>query len=91
MSARLPTHLIWRGAWSGDADYVPGDVTFSEGSAYICTAASTGDRPPHASWDSLAERGATWFSGHGVPNFIVGSKIGDYYFDVDTDLVYQLD
>ena len=61
------------------------------GSSYICMVSNTGDEPPHASWGSLAERGATWFSGHGVPGVVVGSKIGDYYFDEDSDLVYQLE
>ena len=83
--------MAWRGPWLATTDYVPGDVVFSAGSAYICTIASTGEEPPHASWDSLAERGATWFSAHGAPTFVVGSKLGDWYIDEDTDIVYELE
>ena len=35
-----------------------------------------------------------WWSGHGSPNdnenSIVGAKVGDYYTDLDTGLVYTL-
>lgn len=91
MSATLPNVLRWKGPWSSSVDYVPGNLVSSAGSAYICTAKNTGDQPPHANWDSLAERGATWWSGHGTPNFVPGSKLGDYYLDVDTDIVYELE
>lgn len=35
-----------------------------------------------------------WWSGHGVPNeaenSVEGAKVGDYYTDLDTGLVYKL-
>jgi hypothetical protein len=91
VSATLPNVLRWKGPWSSSVDYVPGNLVSSDGSAYVCTSSSTNEEPPHAHWDSLAERGATWFSGHGVPTVVIGSKVGDYYFDEDSDLVYELE
>lgn len=39
----------------------------------------------------MTDVGTVWFNGHGVPTTVAGSKIGDYYLDLDTDLVYQLE
>ena len=86
-----PVGMAWRGDWSGSASYAVSDVAFSGGSSYICTAANTNHQPPNAAyWDSLAERGATWWSGDGVPTLVVGSKAGDYYLDRNSGIVYQL-
>lgn len=86
-----PPGMTWRGAWLEGVSYAVDDAVFSGGSSYICTAAHAGHQPPNATyWDSLAERGATWYSGSGVPSLVVGSKAGDYYLDTDTGIVYQL-
>lgn len=39
----------------------------------------------------MTDVGTVWFNGHGVPVNVPGSKLGDYYLDLDTDLVYQLE
>ena len=39
----------------------------------------------------MTDVGTVWFNGHGVPGTVLGSKLGDYYLDLDTDLVYQLE
>lgn len=86
-----PVGMVWRGDWSGSASYAVNDVAFSGGSSYICTAPNGDHQPPDATyWDSLAERGATWWSGEGVPTLIVGAAAGDYYLDHLSGIVYQL-
>ena len=39
----------------------------------------------------MTDVGTVWWNGHGAPTTVVGSKLGDYYLDLDTDLVYQLE
>jgi len=86
-----PPGLVWRGTWDALTPYSVGDVVFSVGTSYVCTSTNTGHLPPaSAFWDSLAERGATWFEGSGVPFAVLGSKFGDYYLDVDTGDIYIL-
>lgn len=86
-----PVGMVWRGDWSLLTTYVANDVVFSGGCSYICTAANTNHQPPNATyWDSLADRGATWWHGHGTPDFVLGSSPGDFYLDDDSGIVYQL-
>jgi len=86
-----PVGMTWRGDWSAGASYAANDVVFSAGSSYICTMVHAGHEPPDASyWQNIADRGATWWSGDGVPTLVVGSKAGDYYLDRNSGIVYQL-
>lgn len=86
-----PVGMVWRGAWESAAEYSASDVVSHDGSSYICTAAHTDQQPPNGLyWDSLAERGATWWEGHGTPTVVVGASPGDYYLDLDSGLVYKL-
>jgi len=39
--------------------------------------------------DLQGQRGATWFSGRGVPTSIPGSALGDFYLDTSAGQVYQ--
>jgi hypothetical protein len=56
--------LTWLGAWDSGTTYDVGDAVESAGSAYICTAESTNNEPPNASyWDLLAEKGDTGATG----------------------------
>lgn len=82
--------VCWAGVWAVGTDYVVGDAVFHEGSSYVCLTAHSGSTPPSVYWDRLAERGATWWEGSGVPGFVPGSSPGDYYLDVETGIVYQL-
>lgn len=51
-----PVHFL--GAWSGTTSYVTGDAVFLNGSAYIATAAVTGNPPGVSpSWQLLAQKG----------------------------------
>ena len=34
--------------------------------------------------------GTNWFDGHGPPVDVLGAKVGDYYLDVDSGLIYKL-
>lgn len=34
--------------------------------------------------------GTAWFYGTGVPDVVIGSKVGDFYMDTDTGTVYEL-
>lgn len=47
--------LVWRGAWSALASYVPNDAVYYGGSSYICLNANSNIAPPNAAyWDLLA-------------------------------------
>jgi hypothetical protein len=35
-------------------------------------------------------RGSRWFVGHGAPDVVVGSDIGDFYLDTDTGEYYLM-
>jgi hypothetical protein len=53
-----PAGLNWLGAWDSGTTYVVDDAVENDGSAYICTAESTNNEPPNASyWDVLASKG----------------------------------
>ena len=84
--------LNWRGPWSSATAYSVDDIVGYGGSSYVCTADCTDVPPPNvACWQTLAQRGATWWSGSGVPSLVVGSSPGDYYLDEDSGLVYVLE
>lgn len=86
-----PVGMTWRGPWSASTPYEPRDVVSHGGSSYICTAAQTDIEPPDTlCWETIADRGATWWSGDGPATLVVGSKAGDYYLDRSTGIVYQL-
>lgn len=36
-------------------------------------------------------RGTQWFVGHGLPDVVAGSVVGDFYLDVDTGEYYRMD
>jgi hypothetical protein len=88
---RGPVGMVWRGPWAVGTAYSASDVVAHDGTSYICTQQHTGQVPPNGTfWDSLAERGATWWHGSGVPTLVVGAAPGDYYLDDDSGIVYQL-
>lgn len=35
--------------------------------------------------------GTAWWYGEGVPGTIVGSKVGDFYLDTETGVVYEME
>lgn len=46
---------IWKGAYAGGTAYTVDDIVSNGGISYICTAATTGNAPPNASyWDTYA-------------------------------------
>ena len=46
---------IWKGAYDNSTAYTVDDIVSSGGVSYICTAATTGNAPPNASyWDNYA-------------------------------------
>lgn len=46
-----------RGAWERTAEYRAGDAVEHEGSSYLATAPSKGQRPPGVAWFLLAKKG----------------------------------
>jgi hypothetical protein len=55
--------FLWRGVWDStksynSANYLVSDVVESNGSSYVAIAAHTGDQPPSANWELLAQGGA---------------------------------
>ena len=57
--------LSWRGTWSPDAQYAPGEVVSRDGSSYVATAPSTAAAPAAspASWELMAAKGETGATG----------------------------
>ena len=46
---------VWKGAYAGGTAYTVDDIVINAGSSYICTAATTGNAPPNATyWDSYS-------------------------------------
>ena len=46
---------VWKGAYDNSTAYTVDDIVSSAGISYICTAATTGNTPPNASyWDNYA-------------------------------------
>lgn len=56
--------MVFRGAYSTATAYVALDVVTHAGSAYVCTAATTGNEPPNAVyWHQIAAKGDTGSAG----------------------------
>lgn len=54
-----PIGITWIGAYNAGTTYAINDGVSEAGSSYICTAATTGNAPPNASyWDLVAEKGS---------------------------------
>jgi len=86
-----PVGMTWQGEWQAGVSYALNDVVRQDGTSFICILGCTGQQPPNGSyWDSLAERGASWWHGEGTPALVVGASPGDYYLDDLTGVVYQL-
>lgn len=50
--------LVWRGSWNSTTTYAARDAVENGGASYVAIAESTGEAPPSASWQLLADRGA---------------------------------
>jgi hypothetical protein len=53
-----PVPLSWRGSWSRDAQYQPGEVVAFKGASYVAEAATAGDAPAvDGPWALMAAQG----------------------------------
>jgi hypothetical protein len=57
-----PPGLVWMGVWSDSTKYLPTDVVFYNGSAYV-TMSETTAVPPSAPWELVAAKGDTGATG----------------------------
>ena len=49
---------VWLGPWDAGTTYTEGDAVSHDGSAWLASGTSTGEEPPGADWDLLAQAGA---------------------------------
>lgn len=63
-----PVGLSWRGPWSSEASYQPGQVVAFDGSSYVAQAESKGTKPTNQdAWALMASRGAQGQTGAAGP------------------------
>src|SRR5215472_9980362 len=66
--------INWRGNWqTSPTTYLPNDAVFYNGSSWICTTSNVATPPPSASWEYLAQQGATGATGPTGPAGATGA------------------
>jgi hypothetical protein len=65
--------LVWKGVWDSTTTYLPSDVVFYDGSAYV-TMNETHATPPSDPWSLVAAKGATGATGATGANGAKGDK-----------------
>jgi hypothetical protein len=79
--------MVYLGAWNSGTTYAAGDVVMNDESVYVCTAASTNDEPPNASyWDLLIAKGD-----HGAPNLLINGGFDFFQRQVPATLTSRSD
>lgn len=60
-----PVPLAWRGTWTGDVEYQPGEVVSYDNSSYVAEAATAGEEPnaKEGPWALMAAQGTAGAQG----------------------------
>jgi hypothetical protein len=80
-----PVPLAWRGSWSEEAKYEPGQVVSYDDSSYVAEAATAGEAPnaKEGPWALMAAEGAAGAQGQaGTSNGTLQSPDGNYTLSV---------